>query len=84
MIAAALALLTLLTALPAVVGSPALGGIPMLQKSGSTTRLMVDGQPLVMLAGELHNSSSSSLASMEPIWPRLAGLNLNTVIASIS
>ena len=84
MIAAALALLTLLTALPAVVGSPASGGIPVLQKSGSTTRLMVDGQPLVMLAGELQNSSSSSLAYMEPIWPRLAGLNLNTVIASIS
>jgi hypothetical protein len=37
-----------------------------------------------MLAGELHNSSSSSLAYMKPIWPKLAGLNLNTVIASIS
>jgi hypothetical protein len=37
-----------------------------------------------MLAGELHNSSSSSLEYLQPIWPRLAALNLNTVIASLS
>ncbi len=84
MIAAALALLTLLTALPAIAGSASSEGVPHLRKSGSTTQLVVNGQPLVMFAGELHNSSSSSLAYMKPIWPRLAGLNLNTVIASIS
>jgi len=37
-----------------------------------------------MLAGELHNSSSSSLDYLKPIWPRLQALHLNTVIASIS
>jgi hypothetical protein len=37
-----------------------------------------------MISGELHNSSSSSFDYMKPIWPRLAALNLNTVIASIS
>ncbi len=57
---------------------------PHLEKHGSATQLLVDGQPLVMLAGELHNSSSSSLEYMLPIWPKLAALNLNTVIASIS
>ena len=59
-------------------------GLPQLRKQGNATQLIVDGRPLVMLAGELHNSSSSSLEYMKPIWPRLASLNLNTVIASIS
>jgi len=58
--------------------------VPELRKQGSATQLIVDGRPLVMLAGELHNSSSSSLEYMKPIWPRLVSLNLNAVIASIS
>lgn len=33
-----------------------------------------------MLAGELHNSSASSLEYMAAIWPRLKALHLNTVI----
>ena len=31
-----------------------------------------------------HNSSSSSLEYMEPIWPRLLDLHLNTVLAPVS
>ena len=58
--------------------------MPHLERQGNATQMVVDGQPLVMLAGELHNSSSSSLEYMVPIWPRLVALNLNTVIASIS
>lgn len=59
-------------------------GLPQLRRQGTATQLIVDGKPLVMLGGELHNSSSSSLEYMKPIWPRLASLNLNAVIASIS
>ena len=59
-------------------------GRPQLRKQGAATQLVVDGQPFVMLAGELHNSSSSSLDYLAPIWPRLTSLRLNTVIASIS
>lgn len=58
--------------------------IPHLRPAGSATQLIVDGQPLIMLSGELHNSSSSSLEYLQPIWPRLASWNLNTVIASLS
>jgi hypothetical protein len=36
----------------------------------------VDGKPFLVLGGELHNSSASSLAYMEPIWMRLAALKL--------
>lgn len=60
------------------------GQVPHLQKQGSATQLIVDGKPFVMLAGELHNSSASSLEYMKPIWGRLAALNLNTVLATVS
>jgi beta-galactosidase GanA len=58
--------------------------IPHLEKRGAATQLIVDGQPFIMLGGELHNSSSSSLAYMEPSWPKLAAMSLNTVITPIS
>lgn len=45
---------------------------------------MVNGQPFLMLAGELHNSSASSLAYMRPIWPRLKAMGLNTVAVPLS
>ena len=56
---------------------------PHLRQQGSTQQLIVDGQPFLMLAGEIHNSSSSSLVYMEPIWDRLAEMGLNTVIAPL-
>lgn len=65
-------------------GSPGEEAVPHLRKKGTTKQLIVDGEPFIMLAGELHNSSASSLEYMVPIWPRLAGLNLNTVLATAS
>lgn len=58
--------------------------IPHLRRQGEATQLIVDGAPLVLLAGELHNSSSSSLAYMAPIWDKLIALRLNTVLAAVS
>ncbi len=58
--------------------------IPHLEKHGTATQLIVDDKPFVMLAGELHNSSASSLEYMQPIWDRLVALNLNTVLATVS
>ncbi len=57
---------------------------PHLEKRGAVTQLIVDGRPFLMLGGELHNSSSSSLEYMKPMWPRLAGLPLNTLLTPIS
>ena len=57
---------------------------PHLEKRGQATQLIVDGAPFLMLSGELHNSSSSSLAYMEPIWPKLEALGLNTVVTPLS
>ena len=60
------------------------GGIPHLRKQGTATQLIVQGEPFIILGGELHNSSASSLAYMEPIWAKLAAMNLNTVLATVS
>ncbi|MHC9420221.1 GH35 family beta-galactosidase [Sphingomonas citri] len=57
---------------------------PHLERRGKATQLIVDGKPFLVLGGELHNSSSSDLAYMAPIWPKLKGMNLNTVLAPIA
>lgn len=58
--------------------------VPHLAKRGDTTQLIVDGKPYLMLGVEIHNSSSSSLAYMEPEWPRLAAMGVNTVFTPVS
>ena len=58
--------------------------LPHLETRGNATQLIVDGQPFLMLGGELHNSSSSSLAYMQSVWPRLAAMHLNTVLTPIA
>lgn len=58
--------------------------LPHLEKRGNVTQLIVDGKPFLVLGGELHNSSSSSPIYMKPIWPQLAAMHLNTVLAPVS
>ena len=60
------------------------GEPPHLQQKGTSTQLIVDGKPFLMLGGEVHNSSSASLDYMAKIWPKLKALNLNTAVAPIS
>jgi beta-galactosidase GanA len=63
--------------------APSPSGIPALRRQGSATQLVVDGQPFLIRGGELGNSSASSAAYMMPIWPKLAALNLNTVLVPV-
>lgn len=58
--------------------------LPQLRNEGNINRLYVDGKPFIMVAGELHNSSSSNLTYLAPIFPKLKEMGLNTVIASIA
>jgi hypothetical protein len=58
--------------------------MPHLEKRGNATQLIVDEKPFLVLGGELHNSSSSSVEYMKPIWPRLASMHLNTVLAPVA
>ena len=57
--------------------------LPYLRKQGTATQLIVDGEPFLILGGELGNSSFTSLEYMEPIWPKLKAMNLNTVLAPV-
>jgi beta-galactosidase GanA len=58
--------------------------IPQLRRNGGATQLIVNGKPFLMISGELHNSTSSSLSYLDPLWPDLKNLNLNSLIASVS
>jgi len=57
--------------------------IPQLRPQGTTTQLVVDGKPFLVLGGELHNSSASNLDYLDKQWPRLKAAGLNTVIAPV-
>jgi beta-galactosidase GanA len=46
-------------------------------------RLIVDGEPFLILGGELGNSTASSAAALDPVWSTLRQLNLNTVLAPV-
>ncbi|GGK12232.1 beta-galactosidase [Yeosuana aromativorans] len=58
--------------------------VPYLTKHGRATQLVVNGQPYLMIAGELHNSSASTTEYMKPLFPKLKAMNLNTVFVSVA
>lgn len=57
--------------------------IPHLRRHGAATQLVVDGEPFIVLGGQVHNSSSSSLAHMERVWERIVELRCNTAIVPV-
>jgi Domain of unknown function (DUF5597)/Beta-galactosidase len=58
--------------------------LPQLRQNGAVKQFFVDDKPFIMLSGELHNSSASSIEYMLPVWDKLAALHLNTVIGTVS
>jgi Domain of unknown function (DUF5597)/Beta-galactosidase len=58
--------------------------LPHLEQRGAATQLIVDDQPWLIIGGEVANTASSSLPYMETVWPRLARLNLNTVLVPVA
>ena len=58
--------------------------IPHLERQGTATRLVVEGKPLLLLAGELHNSTAGGFDYMRPVFGRMAEKNLNSLIATVS
>jgi beta-galactosidase GanA len=51
---------------------------------GTATQLTVHGKPMLVIGGELGNSSASSAAYMAPHWAKLRAMHLNTVLAPVS
>lgn len=58
--------------------------MPYLKKEGNSTQLIVDGNPFLMMGGELHNSSTAGFEYMRPLWKKMADAGFNTVIGAAS
>ncbi len=58
--------------------------LPHIRQNGAAKQLFVNDKPFIMFAGELHNSSASSIEYMKPLWDKLAAMHLNTVIGTVS
>jgi len=58
--------------------------LPHLEARNGMTKLIVDGRPFICVAGEVHNTSSSDVATMKTTIARLAQCNLNTILTVLS
>jgi len=64
--------------------SLALSAQPKLNLSGATAHLIVNDKPMLMIGGEMGNSSASTLADVQKHFSHLHKLGLNTVFAPVS
>ena len=58
--------------------------IPRVEIRNGHKILMVDDKPFILLSGELHNSSSSTLEYMAPIWDKMQALHLNSLLFPVT
>jgi beta-galactosidase GanA len=63
------------------VGLAAAKPLPQLRLAHGAVQLFVDGKPFLVRGAELENSSASSAAFLATVWPRLAAMHVNTVLA---
>ncbi|SDF35376.1 DUF5597 domain-containing protein [Marvinbryantia formatexigens DSM 14469] len=57
---------------------------PYIRQQNGTKLLMVDDKPFIMLAGEVHNSNSSSVEYMEGVYDQADRLGMNTLLLPVS
>jgi hypothetical protein len=77
------AVLGSLALVAAVAQARSAAPIPRLEKRGVATQLIVDGKPFLVLGGETDNTASSDLEYMDTVWPKVARMNLNTVLVGV-
>ncbi|KAK6823480.1 glycoside hydrolase [Apiospora arundinis] len=58
--------------------------LPHIRHSENGIQLIVKGEPFLMLAGELHNSSLSSAQFMSDVWPAMKAESINTLLGSVT
>ena len=64
---------------------PAAATLPrLLRQTAGTERLIVQGEPFLVLGGELGNSSAGTAAQADAILPRLAAQHFNTVLLPVA
>ena len=58
--------------------------IPYLAERNGQKILMVEDKPFIMLAGEVHNSNSSSVKYMEGVWEKAQKLGMNSLLMPVT
>ena len=64
-------------------GSAFAADAPHLRQQGDATQLIVDGEPFLILGGELGNSTASDPDYLKPLWPKLTGIGVNTLFTPV-
>ena len=57
---------------------------PRLERKGNTAHIVANGQPMLMIGGELGNSSASTLDDVQRHFAHLSQMGLNTVLAPVT
>ncbi|HXY25450.1 MAG TPA: DUF5597 domain-containing protein [Candidatus Acidoferrum sp.] len=58
--------------------------LPHIKMEKGTGQLIVNGQPFLILGGELGNSSAGTAAQADTIIPRLASMRVNTILMPVA
>jgi len=58
--------------------------LPHIKAENGTRQLIVNGQPFLILGGELGNSSAGTAAEADVIVPRLALMHVNTILMPVA
>lgn len=58
--------------------------VPALKEINGKKILTVHGKPFIMIAGEVHNSSSSSPEYMVSVWDKAVSLGMNSLLLPVS
>jgi beta-galactosidase GanA len=58
--------------------------VPHIRMENGTGQLIVNGQPFLILGGELGNSSAGTAAEADQIVPRVAAMHVNTVLMPVA
>lgn len=74
---------TLLIVFAICLNATAQNRIPHLETRGNQQNLVVEGNPFIILGGELGNSSFTSVEYMQPVWSKLKMMNINTILAPV-
>ena len=58
--------------------------LPSIIEQNGHKILYIHGKPLILLAGEVHNSNSSSLKTMEKVWEKAEALGMNALLVPVT
>ena len=64
--------------------SSSLSAQPKLERVGSAAHIVANNRPMLMIGGEMGNSSASTLDDVSRHFTHLERLGLNTVLAPVS